>query len=120
MTPEEYADFAKAIHSAGFYTNGLEDMDGWNRTTVCSKKNSGGGYSGNSFWVTRFQGGWHLGTWGGMVYRLPAGERIVELCATWLNRAPGDTRSDFDDGLKSEFGLIDVTDEDDSHPAIPG
>jgi hypothetical protein len=55
--------------------------------------------------------GWYLGTWGGWVYYLPDENRLADLCIAWLSRVPDGTRSDFDERLKAEFGLVAVSDE---------
>ncbi len=108
-----YDELDRAVRAAGFFTNGLENRGDWLRTTVGSKRLSGGrGYSGNSFWVTRLRSGWYLGTWGGHLYHLPDAARLADLCVTWLRRAPDGTRSDFDQPLKVEFGLVPVSDLD--------
>jgi hypothetical protein len=106
-----YDELTQAIADAGFYTSGVEDHATWTRTCVCSKRSPGGGLSGNSFWVSHLTSGWYLGTWGGFVYRLPDGARLAELCISWLSRVPDGTRSDFDDRLKAEFGLVRVDDD---------
>jgi hypothetical protein len=115
MFQDTYDRFAKVVSDAGFYTNGLENMGSWQRTSVCAKRRPGGGYTGNSFWVTQLDNAWYLGTWGGEVYRLPEPERISELCVTWLTREPDETRADFDESLKTDFHLQSVSDEDFDH-----
>jgi len=106
-----YDALAQAVCAAGFYTNGIEDHGTWQRTCVCSKKRNGGGFTGNSFWVSRLPSGWYLGTWGECIYRLPDDNRLAELCIKWLSRVPDETRADFDEPLKLEFGLAPVPEE---------
>jgi hypothetical protein len=106
-----YDALAQAVAAAGFYTNGVEDHGTWHRTCVCSKKRLGGGFTGNSFWVSRLPNGWYLGTWGGWIYRLPEETRLAELCIGWLSRVPDGTRADFDEWLKAEFALVPVSEE---------
>ena len=108
----DYDSLARAVSDAGFFTNGVEDHGTWHRTCVCSKRRPSGGFTGNSFWVSHDAGTWYLGTWGGNEYRLPDDHRLAELCISWLSRAPDDTRSDFDDQLKLEFGLVPVSDDE--------
>ena len=113
-----YLPLAESIRAAGFFTNGVENKGDWSRTTVCSMELPGGiGYGGNSFWVTRLEGKWYLGTWGGCLYRLPESERIVELCVEWLALVPRSTIADFDADLKSKFGLEEI-DESEFDEAI--
>ncbi len=111
MTTDVYDALAGAVARAGFYTNGVEDHGTWHRTCVCSKKRPGGGFTGNSFWVSRLPSGWYLGTWDPFIYRLPDEGRLTELCVGWLSRVPNETRADFDERLKAEFGLIAVSEE---------
>ncbi len=74
-------------------------------------KRPGGGLTGNSFWVSRLPSGWYLGTWGPHIYWLPDESRLAELCIGWLSRFPDGTRADFDERLKTEFGLVPVEEE---------
>jgi hypothetical protein len=83
-------------------------MGGWDRICPASNERPGGGYTGNSFWVTKLSTGWYLGTWGGFVYRIQNQGDIARCCVSWLQRAPNGTRSDFDETIKKEFGLVAV------------
>ncbi len=114
MTKAENEQFALEIQAGGFYTNGLcpvgSDLFS---TIVCAKKLSGGqGYSGNSFWVTRFGGHWYLGTWGVRHYLVPEHRSVVEICLAWLRRQPDGTTTDFDQALKTEFDLVPLSIEE--------
>ncbi len=109
---EDYDALARAVADAGFFTNGVEDHGAWHRTCVCSKRRPDGRLNGNSFWVSRRPGGWYLGTWGPCLYRLADESRLAELCIRWLSHAPDSVRYDFDDWLKSEFGLVPVSDKE--------
>lgn len=107
---EWYSEVATAIEGIGFFTSGLEQMDeGWNRTTIASKR-SANGLGGNSFWLTVMPAGCYLGTWGGIIYRFPNRERLTELCAEWFELHPNECRSHFDDQLAERFGLETVGD----------
>jgi hypothetical protein len=108
---DDYDTLAKAVADAGFFTNGVEDHGTWHWTCICSKRRPGGGFTGNIFWVSRDDGAWYQGTWGGNVYRLADEERLAELCVAWLSRVLDDTRPDFDDQLKVEFGLVAVSED---------
>ena len=107
-----YDELKDAISQAGFHTNGVMDHGSWHRTCVCSKRDSTGLLTGNSFWVSRMPSGWYLGTWGGYIYRLPDENSLAELCVKWLSRVPNGTRYDFDPWLKDEFRLVAVTESD--------
>ena len=87
-------------------------MGAWNRITVCSKKRPEGGYTGNSFWLTFLEQSFYLGTWGGMLYRLPDGSRITELCVDWLTRESSKVLNDFNEALKLEYNLLEVTEDE--------
>jgi len=108
---DDYDALAQAVTAAGFFTNGVEEQGTWDRTCVCSKRHPSGFLTGNSFWVSRLAGRWYLGTWGGLLYCLPDETRLAELCVSWLSRVPDDLRSDFDDRLKAEFGLVPVAED---------
>src|SRR5438874_1023997 len=41
---------------------------------------------GNSFWVSRQQGQWYLGTWAPVCSRVPAEADLVALCAEFVGR----------------------------------
>jgi hypothetical protein len=112
MLKDSYETLARAIQSAGFYTNGLEDRGSWQRTTVCSKRTSNGRLTGNSFWVTQLASGWHFGVWNGTIYKLADGSRIDELCIEWLGREPDKTLDDFNDLTKQKFGLVPVSERE--------
>jgi hypothetical protein len=107
----DYDALTRAIREAGFFWSGIEDRGTWHRITVCSERRPDGRLGGNSFWVSRIDGQWYLGTWRPSLYRLPDEERVAELCITWLSRAPAPTRFDFDMRLKAEFHL-ELVDED--------
>lgn len=113
MKIDAYDELARAVGDAGFYTNGVEVYEGWHRTTVCSKRGAiSGALGGNSFWVSRMQDGWYVGTWGGDVFRLPNRARIAELCIDWLSSSPNGTSAHFDEWVISRFGLIPVPADD--------
>ncbi len=66
---------------------------------------------GNSFWVTRVGGQWHLFTWSPVGYRVPAAVRIESLCrkcmaheASAMAKVPPD--------IIQEFGLAKLCDEE--------
>jgi hypothetical protein len=104
-----YLSLADSIGKRGYFTNGIERKDGWCRTTIC---NAGPGVlGGNSFWVTVVSQSCFLGTWGGCLYRLPELDRLGELCSDCFSRNAGRTMSDFDEQTKTNFGLIEVSQE---------
>ena len=109
----KYESLDAELRRAGFFTNGVEPMGDWDRTTACSKQLPGAiGYSGNSFWVTRLSSGWYVGTWGGLLYRLPDASRVASFCIEWLGRQPETVLTDFDDDIKREFSLVPVTEDE--------
>lgn len=114
MTKDEYEQFATRIQAGGFYTNGLRPVGPeLFSTVICSKKaDEGDGFSGNSFWATRFNKHWYLGTWGARYYQVPDDEDVVDICLTWLGRKPEGTAADFDERLKSVFNLMAVSGEE--------
>jgi hypothetical protein len=106
----KYEALDAEIRRAGFFTNGIEPKGSWDRTTVCAHRLPGGaGFSGNSFWLTLLPCGYIVGTWGGLIYRVPDSERMASLCATWLTRYPDVVRTDFDEDIKQEFCMIPVS-----------
>jgi hypothetical protein len=109
---QKYNSLTKSIEEAGFFASKVNPMGGWDRICPASKERPGGGYTGNSFWVTKLSAGWYLGTWGGFVYRIQNQDDIARCCVSWLQRAANGTRSDFDDIIKKEFGLAAVTGDD--------
>lgn len=114
MTKAEYEQFALEMQAGGFYTNGLRPVGlGLFSTIVCARKLSGSqGYSGNSFWVTRFGGHWYLGTWGVRHYLVPEHRSVVETCLACLRRNPDGTTADFDQALKADFDLVQLSIEE--------
>jgi len=109
---EPYASLAPEIQKRGFFVTSVENMGDWNRITICSQRRTGGGYTGNSFWLTFLADNYYLGTWGGMLYCLPDSSRIVELCVEWLSREPQKTMADFDKELANKYKLIETADDD--------
>ncbi|SRR5258708_8345950 len=107
-----YNSLARAIAKAGFYTNGVEDHGTWHRTCICSKRLADGRLSGNSFWVSRLPSGWYLGVWGGSLYRIADENKVAELCISWLSREHNGTKWDFDDQVKQDFGLVEVSEKE--------
>ena len=110
---DKYQPLDRELRRIGFFTNGVEVMGDWDRTTVCSKQLPGGvGYTGNSFWVTLLSDGWYVGTWGCLIYRISDASRVASFCVQWLSRHPDEILTDFDDDVKREFGLVPVTHEE--------
>jgi hypothetical protein len=99
-----YQLIAKAVSNAGFFTTG----DFESQVICASKVRAGGGYTGNSFWVTQRSTGWFLGTWGVHVYRIPEPDRVAELCIAWLRRHPDGTASDIDTKIREDFHLVEI------------
>jgi len=100
--PDDYDALSKAVEVLGYSTN-FEEHGGWHRTSV-----------GCHFWVSHCEGKWFLGVWTGLVYVLPDNtpeNRMIELCLSWLTRAPKGPSLDFDQKLKDEYGLVRVEDE---------
>ena len=106
-----YSSVAAAIERGGFFTNGLENKQGWSRTTICSRGPSV--LSGSSLWVTVVDGHCFLGTWGNNTYRLPEtdspAEKIAELFSAWVSRIGHKSQTDIDEQTKNEFGLVAVS-----------
>lgn len=109
---DKYESLTHAVQEAGFFTNGVEQKHGWDRTCICARRDEDGRLTGNSFWVTKLRGDWYLGTWRDCLYRLPDANRIADLCVTWLRRVPRGTRPDFDESIKADFALVLVSDEE--------
>lgn len=107
-----YLELANTVAAAGFFTSGVHNMEGWQRTCICGQRRPEGGYTGNSFWASYLGGTWYLGTWGGWVYRLPNSSQVGLLCVEWLTRVPVETRADFDDAIKQRYTLEEVADEE--------
>lgn len=112
MMEFDFEPLRREIHAAGFFATPSEDMGTWRRIAVSSKKIPGRGYTGNSFWLTNFNGIWYAGTWGTYYYRLPDADRVVDLCVAWFTRHPDRTHSHFDDLLQKEFDLVPVSDDE--------
>lgn len=112
MTTERYDELLAELGAAGLHAHGVEVHDSWHRVCVASQRLPNGGLTGNSFWLSCLSTGWHLGTWGGSIYRLPDANQIVALCIRWLSRNPAKTLPDFDEHLRHEFGLLAISDEE--------
>jgi hypothetical protein len=108
----KYESLDRHLRSAGFFTNGVESKGDWDRTTVCAQKLSGNAvFSGHSFWVTLLPDGWIVGTWGGLLYRLPDANSINQLCTEWLTRYPDKVVTAFDEDVKKKYGLVEISEE---------
>ena len=66
---------------------------------------------GNSFWVTRAGGAWHLFTWSPRGYSVPETANIESVCRTCL--AHGSSAMwEVPEEIRQEFGLRELTDDE--------
>lgn len=109
---QKYAELRTEIEQAGLFVTPVNPMLDHERISVCSKKLPSGGYSGNSFWVSRINEEWIVGAWGGFVYYLSEKQRIAEFCISWLKRKPDKTEFNFDQEQIEKYGLQLLDDEE--------
>jgi len=106
-----YENLVSALQKAGFFVTSSEDMGGWERVTVCSKRRRDGqGYCGNSFWVTQLGGTWYLGTWRGTTYSVKNETTVVAFAADLLSHEPNRALSSFPDEFRRRHMLAPVAD----------
>ena len=110
-----YESVVDEIQQAGFFASPVESMGHWDRVTVCSKRRPQGGYTGNSFWITKLSSGWYLGTWGGERYRVPDNDRLGCLCVEWLRRKSEQIGTELDQDLRAQYGLVGLSCEEFDH-----
>jgi hypothetical protein len=116
-----YEELRRTVEGAGFFTDFIADPDGGPHQFVCASKRmpSGSGLTGNSFWVTKWNGKWFLATWGCHYYRIPDAEHVAKLCIQWLTLAPDRTPYDVDGGIIQKFGLIETDETELGLPPLP-
>lgn len=107
----KYESLDLEVRRAGFFTNGVELKGDWDRTSVCSQF-SGDACGGNSFWITLVSDGWYVGTWGGLIYRIPVADRVAAFCIRWLSSYPNEIHMDFNADIRAEFKLVEVSNEE--------
>lgn len=105
-----YDSLKREVESAGFHTSYMGFTDDNDHELdavrfVCAGQRFTGGLTGNSFWIFVSSGKWFLGTWGGLVYRVPSNVRVADVCISWLRINPNRTVSDIDGGVREAYGL---------------
>jgi hypothetical protein len=103
---EKYVELAQGVKDAGFFVTEAEPMGGWDRIIAATRYTPERGLSGNSFWVSRLESGWYLGTWSGDLYRLSDESRILACCLGCLQYSI-DTA--FGTDIKHQFNLVPVS-----------
>lgn len=107
-----YVEINGAMSAAGFFVTSVEDMGNWHRVTACSRRRDDGlGYTGNSFWISKTNGRWFVGAWGGNVYVASTSEDVIAFSLAWLTHEPNETRSDFDQNFVDQYGFVPADDE---------
>jgi len=66
---------------------------------------------GNSFWLTRAAGGWHLFTWASAGYRIPEGVDVARLCRSCVAHGSS-AMARVPAHLAREFGLSELSDNE--------
>ncbi|HEY7153347.1 MAG TPA: hypothetical protein VH575_05240 [Gemmataceae bacterium] len=113
---EEYAGLQAVVEEAGFFTTFQPIRQPGDRIICASHAYTSGprrgGLCGNSFWVAKRRGKWFIATWAPVIYRLSDPARLGELCVRLLRREPAGAYADFDDQVRTEFGLIEIPDDE--------
>lgn len=113
---EDYAELRNAIESAGFFTTFQPIKEPGDRMVCASHRYPDGherrGLHGNSFWIAKRGLEWFAGSWTPVIYRIPDGGRVTELCLRLLRRRDGRAYFDFDEQVRRDFALIPVSDEE--------
>ena len=87
-------------------------VDGRHQITVSIQDHAIWPHAGNSFWITRATGNWHLFTWAPVGYRVPDEVDMAELCLRCMAIGGNSAMSKMPDGIHAEFGLTELSDED--------
>jgi len=66
---------------------------------------------GNSFWLTRAAGEWHLFTWASVGYRIPEGVDVARLCRSCVAHGSS-AMATVPAQLAREFGLCELSDDE--------
>lgn len=107
----EYSSVITAVEAAGFHVTGMPLDSGGDRI-VCAGQVMEYGLTGNSFWLAERNGRWFLGTWGGLLYRIPSSVSAAKVSIAWLRQQSTQTVSDIPEELKSEFSLMPADDDE--------
>lgn len=119
---EEYAELQHAVESAGFFTTFQPIKEPGDRIACASHRYPEGherrGLYGNSFWIAKRGFDWFVAGWAPAIYRLPASNRVEELCLCLLRRERGGAYGDFDEKIRQDFALVPVSDEEFDRAAV--
>lgn len=112
--PDRHDQLRETVEQAGFFTTSMPLPDGGSRL-VCAAQRHEHGLSGASFWIAERHHRWYVGTWGGLLYRLPGARVPTDFVVKWLTCAGESTQSDVPHYLKQEFSLMPVDDGEVAH-----
>ena len=107
-----YESVVARIRDAGYYVAPVEQLDNWDRIVLSSKQRAGGGYSGNSFWLTVLSNTWILGTWGGILYQFRDSNSVIPCCIRLLSQQPNEVLVDIRGEHLERFELVEVSEGD--------
>jgi hypothetical protein len=116
LVTEDYAELQHAVQNAGFHTTFMPLDDVTDRMVCASHRfpedHERRGLYGNSFWVAKRGATWFIAGWAPAIYRVPSSDRVAKLSLRLLRREGGGAYGDFDDSIRREFELIQISDEE--------
>jgi hypothetical protein len=113
---EEYAALQAAVEGAGFFTTFQPIRQPGDRIVCASHRYTSGAWEGhlggNSFWAAKRGDDWFIATWIPVIYRVTEPAKLADLCVRLLSREAAGAYATFDESIRTEFGLVEVPDEE--------
>lgn len=95
----------------GYFCPSIEQLEGWERVSICTKRRSDGhGFCGNSMFVTFLKGDFVIGNWLGHLYRCGSRERLILFVREWFSAYPEKTEHCFDSNMLQRHEIMPISD----------
>ena len=103
--------FRNEMMNIGYFCPSIEQMDGWKRASVCTKRRSDGrGFCGNSMFVTFLNGGFVIGNWLGHLYLSASRDKMIMFVKEWFSIYPDKTQHCFDSDMLQRHEMTLISD----------
>lgn len=102
-------ELIEAVNRSGFFAFPHSRNVGWMQ--VASRRRAEGGYTGNSFWICRWNSRWWMGCWGGDVFRVPPEYSARDVVLSLL-RSTDKTVGRFVESVLEQDGMTPESDEE--------
>ncbi|QDU54113.1 hypothetical protein [Aeoliella mucimassa] len=109
---DKFDDVTSWVREAGYYATPVEQLEDWDRVCLASKRRDGGGYTGNSFWVTFLANTWILGTWADRRYKFPDAGTLKSFCVQALSDHPNEVLAAIDAKIMRHSGITEISESE--------